>query len=692
MPSPESDFRVDPRFVAGLAALNRGDYLLAIAAFQAVIAQCGTRREGLKAHLHLVKAYAQTQQWQEAITLCQFLARVEHPHIQAWARKYLPQLELHRDAEPTAPNLQLLMPPPPSSRLRQLRPVSRWYLWVSQGLTIAVMAGLAYWAVRVAVMALTGLPNDMLALLRGWEGAIAAALVGAVALLLFGFSSSLWSLVLHYSYGLRPVSLGELSDYSPEAVTLIGSLTWSWRQPRPQLQCLMSAAPVIFSYGCWRRRIVVSEGLLRSLSPQELAALLAVELAQLRQGLHTLITPLVLVLQVPYAFYHRFSGWGDRWAPPYGRDWGRRLGAMTLYTACALLSQGSYLLFRGLEMLLFWSNQLRQYYSDRQGAVLAGNPNTLVLAWLRLMHATAETVRHQGSIGAAMESLRLLLPLNPTQAALWGEQPIDWGAIARWDGDHPLRWWFRCTSSHRPLGLRLRALMAYSRRWKLPCLLLVAPQSSGPLQRGWQQLTPLWGAIAGVLLALLLTAVGQFAFRLGQLGFALWWLTDWQTLGRSLSAVGLGVGLFLRINAYYPTLGDRPQVATLSQLLHRSLALPLDSTPVRLEGRLCAVTGLRNGLGQHLWLQTANGLWLLRCYRPWGSLWLILAPQHLETLRGRSLTVEGWFRRGTVPMVEVAQWHCPDLKQTQSWQAPYWAIVVASLWVLYGILTLLGWL
>lgn len=575
-------------------------------------------------------------------------------------------------------------------RQTQLRSVPRGYLWASQGAAIALLGGLGYLVMLGVLTYIAGLPNDTVALLRGWEGKIAAALVVFWGVLLFSLSSVLWSLLLRYRYGLRPLGLEELNGYSAAAAALINSLPWSWWQPRPHLRCLMSCAPLIFSYGRWRRRIVVSEGLLRVMTAEELAALLAVELEQLRHGLNTLMAPLVLVLQCPYAVYDRCSRWGDRWAPPYGKDWGRRWGAILLYSCCALISQGSYLLFRGLEMLLFWPNQLRQYYGDRYGASLMGNPNTLVLAWLRLMQATAQTVRAHGSIGSALESLRLLLPLNPTQAALWGEQSLDWAAIACWDGDHPLRQWFRLTSSHRPLGLRLRALMAYSRRWQLPCLLSIAPHSTVALQRGWQQLTPLWGLMVGLLLALLLSAIGHFALRAGPVGFALWWLADGLTLSRGLGSIGLGLGLFLRFNAYYPTLGDCPAATTLPQLLQRCSALPLDSTPVRLEGRLCTETGLRNGLGQHLWLQTANGLWLLRCSKAWGPIWPIVQPQQLARLQGRLLVVDGWFRRGTVPILEVDRWQCPELNQRQQWQAPYWAVVVAALWVFYGLVTLLG--
>lgn len=121
MPDPESDFRLDPRYIAGLAAFNRGDYQLAIAAFKAVIASYGQRREGLKAHLHLIKAYAHTRQWQEAIDLCQLLARSPLPSIQAWAQKHLPELERYLDEEPTSSYLECVSAP--SSRPpMQLRP------------------------------------------------------------------------------------------------------------------------------------------------------------------------------------------------------------------------------------------------------------------------------------------------------------------------------------------------------------------------------------------------------------------------------------------------------------------------------------------------------------------------------------------------------------------------------------------
>lgn len=566
--------------------------------------------------------------------------------------------------------------------------VPRLYLWLSQGATLLLIAWLLQGLLQGVIAGVLSYGNDQLALLRGWEGVMAWFLLGCLGLGLLSGGSWLWSWRLRARYGLRSVSLGELEEYSPATVMLLGRLPWSWWQPRPQIDCLMTAAPIIFSYGRWQRHIIVSEGLLRSLSGEELLALMASEIAQLRLGLNTLVTPLVLLLQLPYDLYCCCSHWGDRLAPPYGNNWGRRISRGTLYLLCAMVGQGSYLLFRGLEMLCFWSNQLRQYYGDRQGAALIGNPNALVMAWFRLMEATATTVRAQGEIGVPLESLRLLLPLNPTQAALWGNQPLDWPTLIRWDTVHPLRYWFRLTSSHRPLGLRLQVLMTYARQWRLEPLLSLPSTSSPRCQQAWQQLAPFWGAIAGMIMTIILTGIGQFALRAGTIAFPLWWLADWSTLARGFIAIGLGLGLFLRLNAYYPN--RQPQTYTLGQLLRR--LLPLDSPVVELKGHLRAVTGLRNGLGQHLWLETDHGLFPLRCHRAWGPVWPILQPAYLKTLAGRSLVVRGWFRRGTVPFVEVSEWHSPDLREKQSWAAPYWAIGVATLWVLYGLMTLLGWI
>ncbi|WP_297041436.1 zinc metalloprotease HtpX [Thermosynechococcus sp. OHK43] len=686
MPDPESDFRLDPRYVAGLAAFNRGDYQLAIAAFKAVIASYGQRREGLKAHLHLIKAYAHTHQWQEAIDLCQLLARSPLPPIRAWAQKHLPALERYMDEEPTSPHL-VFVAAKASNPPMELRQVPRIYLWLSQGATLLLIA----WLLQGVIAVILSEVNEQLGVLQGWEGLMAWFLVGCLGLGLLSGGSWLWSWRLSACYGLRPVSPGELEEYSPETVMLLGRLPWSWWQPRPQVACLMTAAPVIFSYGRWQRRIIVSEGLLRSLSREELLALMATEIAQLRLGLNTLVTPLVLLLQLPYDVYYWCSRWGDRHAPPYSRQWQQRLLRGTVYGLCALLSQGSYLLFRGLELLCFWSNQLRQYYSDRQAAALVGNPNTLVMAWLRLMEVTATAVRAQGEIGASLESLRLLLPLNPTQAALWGDQPLDWPVLLQWDTAHPLRYWFRLTSSHRPLGLRLQALMTYARQWRLDPLLSLPSASSPRCQRAWQQLAPFWGAIAGLVVALILTGIGQLALWLGPVAFPLWWLADGLTLARGFIAIGIGLGLLLRFNAYYPL--RQPQTYTLSQLLHYPSALPLDSITVELKGRLCAAKGLRNALGQHLWLETDHGLFLLRCWhRAWGPIWPILEPAYLKTLSGRSLVIRGWFRRGTLPFVEVQEWHSPDHQRKRLWAAPYWAIATATLWILYGIMTLLGWI
>ncbi|HIK24863.1 MAG TPA: hypothetical protein IGP91_03270, partial [Thermosynechococcus sp. M46_R2017_013] len=175
MPDPESDFRLDPRYVAGLAAFNRGDYQLAIAAFKAVIATHGQHREGLQAYLHLVKAYVCTQQWQEAIDLCQLLARSPLPRIQAWAQKHLPELERYLNEEPTSPHLLFVAatgshPPMP------LRLAPRIYLWLSQGATLLLVA----WLLQGVIAALLSYANNQLALLRGWEGAIAWFLLGCL--------------------------------------------------------------------------------------------------------------------------------------------------------------------------------------------------------------------------------------------------------------------------------------------------------------------------------------------------------------------------------------------------------------------------------------------------------------------------------------------------------------------------------
>lgn len=703
MAAPDSSLQTDPRFLAGLAALNRQDYTLAIAAFEAVWQQHGDQYQGIKAQLHLVQAYAKSGQLQRAIALGQHLSQSSRAKVKAWAQRtldslqktYADQAHATLPAEPVRPHRHW--------QRQSLRQVSGWRLLLVQVLTVGVIAWLLQ---QFLAVSLPGLLKWLapfrseLWILMAWITPLSWALVGIIGCLLLIGLPWFWDIFLRRHYPMETMDLQYLSRYSPETVTILGRLSWNWRQPQPKLSRLETSIPLIFSYGHIHRRIVVSQGLLEALPDAALAGLMAIELMGLRRGQNILASAMALTLQLPYQCYLWCAGWGDRLLPQNKQDHGLFWLRKILYLLMGLLAIASYLIFKGLELLMFWANRARNYHGDRQGAGLTGNPNGIATAWLEIMAATATTVKEQRQIPAILERFALLLPVDPWLGAMVGRLPVDWPAIVRWDYQHPLRAWFTLMASHRPLGARLLGLMAYARTWNLEPLIHLdfsRPSSKSTLQRGWLQLTPLWGLCAGLILALVFWQWGQFALRSGRVAYPFWWFGALPVMLIGFMTIGLGVGLLLRINAYYPTLRNTSEMGPpLSQLLGRSLALPLDSSPVQLQGRLLGPGGLRNCLGQNLCLDTPFGLWRLNCLARWGPLWHIVILNHPAPQQwlGKPVIVRGWFRRSYFPWVEVDKMSYVRETQDDSKElrcgAPYWTTFIAFALITYGILTFVG--
>ena len=126
----------------------------------------------------------------------------------------------------------------------------------------------------------------------------------------------------------------------------------------------------------------------------------------------------------------------------------------------------------------------------------------------------------------------------------------------------------------------------------------------------------------------------------------------------------------------------------LADLLAASTALPIDSQPIRLEGKLLGRRGFANWLHQDLILQTSTGLIRLHHTTRWGVLGNLL-PQALRPtqLMSHPVAVTGWLRRGATPWVDV------DMLQGKGGrlqgQHPLWSTILAFASALLGVVVIL---
>lgn len=530
---------------------------------------------------------------------------------------------------------------------------------------------------------------------------------GAIVLVgLWLLSPWMLEMVLKRFYGFKPLNLSQLERHSPESVRLLKRIYGQRQQPLPTLGILPVPAPFSFAYGYFpgtdrlpgNTCITVSQGLLEQLENDEIATVYASEIAHLTQWDSSLLSWIVLLAQFPYLIYWHGAAWGDR------------QGNRFLQWLAISISACSYGLYRGCRILGLWLSRVRLLYSDRTAAELTGNPNGLVRALLKINMGMAHDIQRWGFSRDLLESFDLLMPIGYrnaiSQGSTYAVTPTT--RLLMWDRYQPYRRWLHLNNSHMPLGERLYLLTRYAQHWRLDTELawddervLTATSShsasshlapshsvSVPRRRFWLQSAPWLGMLLGWGIAEGLRLFSWIGVQLNWLGLT--WMTEDSSLLWGCTAIGFGLGTFLRINPYFPAVKRSTAIVNpaLSELLSQPELMPIDSQPIQMQGKLLGRRGCSNHLYQDLLLATPTGLVRLHYTSRWGWFGNLLAQSLYPVLwMGRSVTVTGWFRRGAVPWLDVETMHLQTGSTMRS-EPAICATLVASCAIVLGILTL----
>ncbi|MGL5083211.1 MAG: M48 family metalloprotease [Microcoleaceae cyanobacterium] len=584
--------------------------------------------------------------------------------------------------------------PEPESRPLQWRQAGRADQWrrlkrlklagfqIEQGLTAIALL----WFIPQLVNVLMDVTNDLLYRLP-WVNPIQllykdpTRAVWIILTLLFLLSPWILDFLLQSSYGMEPLPMTTLFQYSPEANRVLRSYCQQRRWNVPALRVLPTLAPLAMTYGCWPRfaRIVVSQGLLEQLAEDEIALIYAREMAQVGQGNFLVMSFITLVMQVPYLLYSQLPRWPEQFTEALKRS--PRPVPNVLKTALLGLAQGvgllawmvspvSYGIYRLLRWPALWVARRRVYYSDRTACDLTGNPNGLVRALLKITQGVAQEVEQRGKTDPLLESFDLLTPVGVRQALTFGSlmahTPVE--SLLQWDRANLYRRWLELNQSHPVLGDRLQLLCFYANFWQLESELdlpLVNGKQIKWTRAQWSHLllqgAPFFGIPAGVLLGSLIWLVGGICSLLGI------WQLEWLLGDRSLLfgciLLCCSLGIFLRINAFFPQIqrANLLRNPDLSQLFCNPKPIPVEAQSVQLEGKLLGRTGVENGWEQDLILQMPAGLVYLHHIpqlTPLTYLWPGLSRP--SALNGQSVTVIGWWRRGATPWLDLERMQTQD--------------------------------
>ena len=232
------------------------------------------------------------------------------------------------------------------------------------------MGGYGKTAILLAVM--TALFMGLGALLGGAQGAvIALAVAGAMNLFAFWNSDKA---VLSMA-GARAVD----ERSAPDLVRMVNDLADGARMPRPKVYIIETDQPNAFATGRnpEHAAVAATTGLLRALSREEVAAVMAHELAHIRNR-DTLLMTLTATMAGAVSMLANFAfffGGSDRDRP------GGMIGTILLMILAPMAA--------GLVQMAI--SRSREYEADRVGAEICGNPLWLASA-LRRIEALAQRI------------------------------------------------------------------------------------------------------------------------------------------------------------------------------------------------------------------------------------------------------------------------------------------------------------
>ncbi|MBD2183163.1 zinc metalloprotease HtpX [Aerosakkonema funiforme] len=560
-------------------------------------------------------------------------------------------------------------------------------LWGVQAVTAIVLLISTFWAIDTILKFAVKTGRDLLIKLRiiyigedYYNDPMRLVPIASAIALIALIAASPWLMdgLLKAYHNLKPLPTATLSERSPEAVRVLQRFTREQRLPSPTLFVLPNSAPLALTYGNLRRtaRIVVTQGLLDRLADDEIATIYAEQLGHIVYWDFALMSLGVLVAQVPYTFYWRVSQLGDLSPNSFLR---------LIAGAIAALSYGIYWLFR---WPLLWLSRARIYYSDRISCEVTGNPNGLSRAILKMAIGIAKDIEQQGQTSNLLESFELLTTVGYRQAmslgSLYAHTPLE--PLLAWDCVNPHRRWLAINNSHPPMGERLQILARYANFWKLETELNLTYQSSVTLQNSkfFLQGSPYFGVFMGLALGGIFWFIGGISslmrFR------PLDWMWGDPSIIYGCLLIGISIGILLRIDSFFPDMKPLSvkKEAVLADLLTNPVALPADSQPIYLEGKLLGRPGVSNWLCQDLILQTATGLVKLHFFSWFGPIGNLLprSPRPSD-LVNRPISATGWFRRGVTPWIDLDSLRTQGGKTSQS-AHPVWSTILAIAAALWG--------
>jgi heat shock protein HtpX len=440
----------------------------------------------------------------------------------------------------------------------------------------------------------------------------------------------------------------------------------------PRIGVIQSGTPNAFAFGHvpGNARVVVTSGLLDVLTPEEANAVLAHEIGHVEHWDFVVMTMAALAPLVLYQIY------------VFARS----------SSNTKVVAYSAYLCYWVSQFIVLTLNRTREYFADHYSAEVTGAPDTLASALVKIAYGMVRAdgeynealqdkerraaARRAQRIAGAVAVMGISNVRSGAALALGGADPMAAAAVMRWDLVNPWARLYELSSTHPLTALRVRALNQDATAMNQ------AVQYPLPEDRRIH-----WGRFPLEVLLWVTPWLSAAALA------ATLWRPQWFAVlvsgpaldaARPLLLIVLGVAWVLRISYRYR---GRFADASVGSLLEDVEVSEMRPRAVRLKGEI-----LGRGVPGAFWsadlvLRDATGI-LFVLYRqsiPFAR--FLFALTEAENYIGRQVEIEGWFRRGLTPYVEMGRLTGEDGAIHRSYSrwiqylAAGVAVVVAFLWL-----------
>ncbi len=409
----------------------------------------------------------------------------------------------------------------------------------------------------------------------------------------------------------------------------------------PRIGVIPSGTPNAFSFGHTPgdSRVVVTQGLLDVLTVDEANSVLAHEIGHIEHWDFVVMTIAALVpllLYQIYAFSRNISNF-------------------------RALAYGAYVCYWVSQFVVLLLNRTREYFADHYAAEVTHTPEALSSALIKIAYGmvkadgqykealhrkTADTKMHREyRIAGSMAVMGISNLHSGAAFALSGADPASASAIMRWDLVNPWARFYELNSTHPLTAFRVRALNEQAEKSHQ------AIQYPLPADQRVH-----WGTFPIELLVWGLPVVSIGLLLFGK------WIPEWLAyFGLTLTLppntfpfllMVSGIGWLLRVAYRYR---GEFQAASVAALLEDTEVSQMRPRAVRLQGEIVG-----RGVPGVFWspdlvLRDASGM-IFMLYRqtvPFAR--FLFAIGTADSLIGQTVEVEGWFRRGLRPYVELSR-------------------------------------